>query len=285
MKIAFIGLGAMGRPMAGNLVKAGYETHGYDLYQPSLDDLVKRGGISHDTAEKACAGKDALILMVVNADQAEDALFNQGALASLAPHATVILCATCSPARVTQIADKVLATQRKFIDCPVSGGVVGAENGSLTMMAAAPSAHLEPVKALLTTLGSRFYHVGETPGQGATVKVINQLLCGVHIAAAAEALALGEKSGLDGAQLIDIFGGSAASSWMLNNRGPRMLEDNPGSTSAVDIFVKDMGLVMEAARGVKSPAFLAALTEQLFTATSAKGFGKYDDSQVIRAYK
>lgn len=282
MKIAFIGLGAMGRPMAGNLIKAGHELHGFDLYPPSLTDLEQRGGKAFSSAKEACKDCDVLILMVVNGEQAEDALFNQGALEALNPQATVILCATCSPAKVQALAAKVLFSQRKFIDCPVSGGVVGAESGTLTMMAAAPSAHLSPVKDILTTMGSRFYHVGEQPGQGATVKVINQLLCGVHIVAAAEALTLGAKSGLDGAQLIEIFGGSAASSWMLNNRGPRMLEETPIVTSAVDIFVKDMGLVMEAAQGVKAELFLAGLAEQLFIKASNAGLGKADDSQVIR---
>jgi 3-hydroxyisobutyrate dehydrogenase len=282
MKIAFIGLGAMGRPMAGNLLKAGHEVQGFDLYPPSLEDLVKRGGKAFSSAKAACTGCDGLILMVVNGEQAEDALFNQGALAALNPQATVILCATCAPAKVEAIAARVAATQRKFIDCPVSGGVVGAENGTLTMMVAAPAAHLAPLKEIITTMGSRFYHVGENAGQGATVKVINQLLSGVHIAAAAEALTLGAKSGLDGTQLIEIFGGSAASSWMLTNRGPRMLEETPIVTSAVDIFVKDMGLVMGAAKGVKAELLLAALTEQLFIKASSAGLGKADDSQVIR---
>jgi L-threonate 2-dehydrogenase len=285
MKIAFVGLGAMGKPMAKNLLKAGYEVAGFDLNPAALAYLTSIGGKAYQDVKQACHQADALVLMVVNAEQAEDVLFTKQALDALAPNACVILCATCSPARVADIAKRVEEKQRRFIDCPVSGGIVGAEAGSLTMMAAAPDALIAEFKPVLITLGSRFYHVGQNAGQGAAVKVINQLLCGVHIVAAAEALALGENQGLDTTQLLEIFGGSAASSWMLNNRGERMVQDEPQVTSAIDIFVKDMGLVMDMARSSKANVFLSPLTEQLFRQASAKGLGRADDSQVIQVYR
>lgn len=284
-RIAFIGLGAMGRPMAANLVKAGHGVTGYDVNAAALDWLKDVGGTPAPSARQAAEGAEALVLMVVNADQAEAVLFDEGALDALAPHALVILSATCAPARAAAIADKVAATQRRFVDAPVSGGVVGAEAGALTIMASAPKADFDAVEPLLRVMGSRLHHVGLKPGDGAMVKTINQLLCGVHIAAAAEALALGERAGLDTAMLLEIFGASAAGSWMLNNRGPRMLMDDPPVTSAVDIFVKDLGIVLDAGRASRAPLFLAAAAHQLFLAASGLGLGKADDALVIEAYR
>ncbi len=134
-------------------------------------------------------------------------------------------------------------------------------------------------------MGSRLFHVGETAGQGATVKTVNQLLCGVHIAVAAEAFALAEKAGVDTALMLDVLSQSAAGSWMLSNRGPRMLRDEPEVTSAVDIFVKDLGIVMAAGSAAHAALPLAAAAHQMFLAASGAGHGKADDSQVIRAYR
>ncbi|MGL4291448.1 MAG: NAD(P)-dependent oxidoreductase [Phreatobacter sp.] len=283
--IAFAGLGAMGRPMAANLIKAGHQVRGFDLNPAALDWLEGQGGSPFPSAREAASGADLLVLMVVNADQAEAVLFEAGALDALNPRALVILCATCPPARAAAIAAKVEASQRRFIDAPVSGGVVGAEAGSLTIMAAGPRADFEVAAPVLKAMGSRIYHVGQKAGDGAMVKTINQLLCGVHIAAAAEALALGERAGLDTGLLLEIFGSSAAGSWMLNNRGPRMLMDDPPVTSAVDIFVKDLGIVLDAGHSTRAPLFLAAAAHQLFLAASGMGLGKADDALVIEAYR
>jgi 3-hydroxyisobutyrate dehydrogenase len=162
--------------------------------------------------------------------------------------------------------------------------VAGATAGSLTVMAAAPAADFAAVRPVLDAVGGKVVHVGDKPGQGAVVKTVNQLLCGVHIAAAAEALALAARVGVDTGVMLDIVSGSAASSWMLKDRGPRMLQDDPVVTSAVDIFVKDLGIVMEAGRDSKAALPLAALAHQMFLAASGQGLGKADDSQVIRAY-
>ena len=128
------------------------------------------------------------------------------------------------------------------------------------------------------------FHVGERPGQGAIVKTVNQLLCGVHIAVVAEAFALAAKVGVDLKILLEIMSGSSASSWMLKDRGPRMLEAEPEVTSAVDIFVKDLGIVLDAGRDMKAALPLAAAAHQMFLATSGRGDGAADDSQVIRSY-
>src|SRR5829696_4088757 len=283
--IGFVGLGAMGLPMALRLVAAGFSVRGFDLKAAALDALAASGGTRAASAAEAAAGADVLVLMVVNSAQARAVLFDGGALAALKSSAIVILMATCAPADAAGIGEEVEAAGRRFVDAPVSGGVVGATGGTLTIMAAARNEVFTAARPLLAALGDKLFHVGERPGQGAVVKTVNQLLCGVHIAAAAEAFSLAAKAGIDPRILLEILGGSAAASWMLKDRGPRMLQDEPPVTSAVDIFVKDLGIVLEAGRDKKAALPLAALAHQMFLSVSGQGDGSADDSQVIRAYQ
>lgn len=283
--IAFVGLGAMGTPMARNLIARGFAVRGYDVRAAATEALVAVGGERAATAMDAFQGADVAVLMVVNAAQAEQVLFTDGALTALSQNGIVVLMATCPPRAVEALAKRVLDTGRRFVDAPVSGGVVGAANATLTIMAAAPTATLDAVKPVLDAMGDKVFHVGERYGQGATVKTVNQLLCGVHIAVAAEAFSLAAKVGVDLEIILKIMSGSAASSWMLKDRGPRMLKDEPEVTSAVDIFVKDLGIVLEAGRDTKAALPIAALAHQLFVSVSGRGMGRADDSQVIRAYR
>ncbi|PWC87425.1 oxidoreductase [Azospirillum sp. TSH100] len=282
--VGFIGLGSMGMPMADNLLTKGFTVQGFDVRRDSVAALAERGAWPAASAAAAATGADALVLMVVNAAQAEQALFADGALEALPDGAAVILMATCPPGAVAALAARVEAAGRRFVDAPVSGGVVGAVAGSLSIMAAAPAPVVERVRPVLAAMGDKVFHVGERPGQGATVKTVNQLLCGVHIAVVAEAFALAAKVGIDLDILLEIMGSSAASSWMLKDRGPRMLHSDPEITSAVDIFVKDLGIVLEAGRDAKAALPLAAVAHQMFLATSGRGEGTMDDSQVIRSY-
>lgn len=282
--IAFAGLGAMGLPMARNLLAKGFAVRGIDLNTQALDTLVAAGGTRAANAAEGARGADALVLMVVNAAQAEAVLFGAGALAALSPGAVVCLMATCPPGAVARIAERVTAAGCHFVDAPVSGGTAGAIAASLTIMAACEAATFERIRPVFDALGQRIFHVGTQPGQGATVKTVNQLLCGVHIAVVAEAFALAAKVGVDMQVLLEIMSGSSASSWMLKDRGPRMLQDDPEVTSAVDIFVKDLGIVLEAGREAQAALPIAAVAHQLFLATAGRGEGRADDSQVIRSY-
>jgi L-threonate 2-dehydrogenase len=283
--VGFIGLGSMGLPMAKNLVARGFAVRGFDIRSGAIDGLVEAGGTRATAPADAASDADALVLMVVNAAQAEAVLFEAGALSALSRGGTVVLMATCPPRAVETIAARILEAGRSFVDAPVSGGVVGAQAATLTIMAAAPRVTFEAAKPVLDALGDKIFHVGERPGQGAAVKAINQLLCGVHIAVAAEAFSLAGKAGLDQGVLLAILSGSAASSWMLKDRGPRILQDEPAVTSAVDIFVKDLGIVLEAGRDIKAALPLAAAAHQMFLAASGQGYGDADDSQIIRAYR
>ncbi|WP_212632091.1 NAD(P)-dependent oxidoreductase [Pseudomonas sp. KB-10] len=282
--IAFAGLGSMGLPMAKNLLAAGHVVRGIDLNSAALATLAEAGGEAAADASSAASGADVLILMVVNAAQAEQVLFNDGALEALAENGVVCLMATCPPAAVERIAERVKGAGRRFVDAPVSGGTAGAIAGSLTIMAACERTTFEAVQPVFESIGQRIFHVGELAGQGATVKAVNQLLCGVHIAVVAEAFALAAKVGVELPVLLEIMGGSAASSWMLKDRGPRMLQAEPEVSSAVDIFVKDLGIVLEAGRDAQAALPIAAVAHQLFLATAGRGEGRADDSQVIRSY-
>jgi 3-hydroxyisobutyrate dehydrogenase len=183
------------------------------------------------------------------------------------------------------MARRVEKSGRHFIDAPVSGGVTGAATGTLTIMAAAPKPIFEKARPVLAAMGSSLFHLGEHPGQGAAMKVVNQLLCGVHIAVAAEGLAFAERAGIDPKQALEVLSGSAAQSWMLKARGPRMVDYDDIVTSAVDIFVKDLGLVLDSGRAAKMALPLAAAAHQLFLAASGMGHGHEDDSQVIETYR
>lgn len=282
--IAFAGLGAMGLPMAKNLLAAGHRVRGIDLNPAALATLAAAGAEPAADAASAARGAEVLILMVVNAAQAGQVLFDHGALQALDEGAIVCLMATCPPAAVERIAARVTEAGRRFVDAPVSGGTAGATAGSLTIMAACARTTFDAMQPVFQAIGQRIFHVGERAGQGATVKTVNQLLCGVHIAVVAEAFALAAKVGVDLEVLLEIMGGSAASSWMLKDRGPRMLQAAPEVSSAVDIFVKDLGIVLEAGRDAKAALPIAAVAHQLFLATSGRGDGRADDSQVIRSY-
>ena len=288
--LAFIGLGAMGRPMARALMTKGNTIRGFDLNPAALAELADNGGIPCQTAAIAAEGADTLLLRVINAEQAEQVLFADGAALALGPgkdggRKLVILMATCPPDKVRVIGEKLAAMGIDLLDAPVSGGVVGAEKATLTIMAGGPQATFDRARPLLTAMGDKVRHVGLKLGDGAAMKTVNQLLCGVHIAAAAECIALAEKLGLDGKTVIDILSQSAAGSWMLANRGPHMVMDNPPVTSAVDIFVKDMGIVLAAGEQAKIGLPLSALTRQMFLQASGMGLGREDDSQIVKVYR
>ena len=284
-RIAFVGLGSMGLPMAQNLVAAGHDVAGFDINAVATAKLATLGGRASALAPDAFEGAQYAILMVVNVEQAEEVLFGENSIQRLAPGAIVILMATCPPAAVDALAARVARTGHDFVDAPVSGGVVGAKAASLTIMAAARGDIFKRSSPILACLGSKIFHVGEKPGQGSTAKAVNQLMCGAHIAVAAEAMALAERLGVDKGVMLDIVSGSAASSWMLRDRGPRMLEDEPLVTGTIDIFVKDLGIVMETGRAAGAPLPMAEQALELFRRVSGAGMGLVDDSQLIRAYR
>jgi L-threonate 2-dehydrogenase len=284
--VAVFGLGARGRPWARNRRRAGFAVRGADIDQGALAALAKVGGIACADAAQATRGAAVLLVMVVNAQQVEQVLFGpKGAASTLVPGALVILSVTMAPDEVRAVAARLSASGVKLLDMPVSGGVHGAESGKLIMLAAGSDEAYAQAQPILAGLGGTVFRVGDQAGQGATVKLLNQLLCGVHLAAAAEVMALAERAGVDRHVVCDVVAASSGMSRMFNNRAPRMGEDEGPIKSAVDLFVKDLGLVRALGDAVRSPTYLASLAHELFAAASAAGLGRANDTRIIEVYR
>lgn len=292
--IAFAGLGAMGRPMATCLKNAGFNVLGIDAFE-QVEKTFNGQATSDEAKHRYLTDCEALFIMVVNAEQVRAVLFGNDAgddaassvVSSLKEGACIVQMSTIAPDAAAGIASEVAAVRPDlhYIDAPVSGGVVGAQAGELTIMAAGADPALDQCRKAFEVMGKAVFIAGPTPGQGAAMKAVNQLLCGVHIAAAAEALSLAEKSGIEASTMLSMVQGSAASSWMLKDRGPRMIAEPGDITSVIDIFCKDMGIVCDSAKASKAFTPLAETARQMFVASSERGEGKLDDSQLIRTYR
>lgn len=286
ISVGVIGLGSMGLGMAKNALKEGLAVKGYDVFEGPRDSFASAGGTVAASVAETAADVDVLLVMVVNAEQAEDVLFGAGGgAAACAPGTVVTISCTVAPSDVRRIGDRLEACGLLVLDAPVSGGKVGAEAGSLTVMASGPKAAFDKARPLLDAVAGTVYEVGEEVGLGATYKTVHQLAAGVHLAVAAEVMAFGSHAGCDTNILFDILSKSAGRSWMLTDRVPRMLEDDYTPTSSVDIFVKDLGLVIDTGYETKMPLPLAAAAHQLFLAASSMGHGKIDDSAVVKVYE
>jgi 3-hydroxyisobutyrate dehydrogenase len=286
-RLAFVGLGAMGSPMAKRLVGAGFELKVFDVLDERTHPLIELGAVSAATLGEAAEGSEALVLMVANAEQAEGVLFGEGGAAeALSEGAAVVVMSTIGPEAGRELADALAERGQRTLDAPVSGGVARAEKGDLLIMAGGPEDLFEELRPVLGAMGSSVAHCGARVGDGQAVKLVNQLLCGVHIAAAGEALAYAEALDLDPRFVFETIRHGAANSFMLEDRGERMLnEEFVPPKSALDIFVKDMGLVRKAAeeQGFETPLSSAAL--ELYLAGKEAGMGTEDDSGVIRMFR
>ncbi|WP_165063887.1 NAD(P)-dependent oxidoreductase [Marisediminicola senii] len=284
--VAVLGLGAMGLPMATRLASE-LTVHGFDIADPRLTLAAEAGILPFDSARGAVTGVDAVVLAVRNGAQLNDVLFGDDGIAgSLAEGAVVIMTSTVGIADVTAAAARLATTGVQLVDAPLSGGPVRAGAGDLLIVVGAEPAARRKAAPVLDLLASTLSVIGDKPGDGQAFKTVNQLLCGVHIAAGAEALALAAALGLDVEATLATLSAGAAGSFMLENRGPRMLQayDDDGAEvlSRLDIFVKDMGIVTSAARaeGVATP--VAAAAEQLYLLGQAAGLAASDDSAIIK---
>lgn len=285
--VGLIGLGAMGRGIAQNLLAKGFAVVGRDVNPDALKWLESVGGSSGQQAREMADMCQVIVSFVVNDKQTEEVLFGENGLAAvMRPDSVFIACSTLPPQYVKEIGARLAEKKIHLIDSPVTGGKVGAEKGTLTVMVAGEEAIFERVKPVLSTFGARLFFLGTEHGKGSQMKVINQLLCGVHIAAAAEALAMARENGLPMETTLEILKSGAASSWMLGDRGPRMVTEKYDDVlSAVDIFVKDLGLVLDAARQSTFAAPMAHAAFLQFIEASGHGMGRLDDAAVINNYK
>ena len=284
--VAVVGLGAMGLPMALRLAEA-YPVTGFDIAAERLELLEGTAVKSAASAAAAVEGADAVLVAVRTPEQLHGLLFGEGGIAAgLKAGASVILTSTVGTDGLDEIVEQLAAGGIHLIDAPLSGGPVRAREGDLLIVVGAEPAALEQHRGVLEQLASTLTVVGDRPGDGQALKTVNQLLCGVHIAAAAEALALADALGLDRERTLEALTAGAANSFMLGNRGPRALQayDEGGAEvlSRLDIFVKDLGIVGTAARAAHLSTPVAAAAEQLFMLGEAQGLGGEDDSAVIR---
>ena len=286
MQVGVIGLGAMGMGAALSCLRAGLRTAGCDLRESARAAFTAAGGTACATPADLPPGTEALVVLVVNAAQTEAAVFGpEGAAGRLAPGAVIISSATMAPADARRFAARAAELGFLYLDAPVSGGAAKAAAGEITVMASGGADAFAKADPVLAAIATKVWNLGPEPGIGATVKVVHQLLAGVHIAVAAEAMSLGIRAGADPQQLYDVVTSAAGNSWMFENRMARVLTGDDAPRSAVDIFVKDLGLVAELARGLDHPVPIASQAQQLFTAASAMGQGRADDGFVIRVWR
>jgi putative dehydrogenase len=285
MDIGVIGLGAMGRGMAASLRRAGHAVHVCDVRPEAVREFVADGGTGHAAPAEVARAVEVLVSVVVNAAQTEHVLFGaDGAAAALRPGSVFVMCSTVDPQWSVALEARLEALGLLYVDAPISGGAARAAAGQITMMTSGRPAAYAKCGNALESMAARVYRLGERAGAGSTVKIVNQCLAGVHIAAAAEAMALGIKAGVDPAQLYEVITNSAGNSWMFENRMAHVLAADYTPLSAVDIFVKDLGIVLDTARAQKAPLPLAATAHQMFMQASAAGHGREDDAAVIKIF-
>ena len=283
--LGVVGLGSMGYGAALTALRKGVPTLGLDTRSEARARFEAEGGRATDSLATLGAQCHAVVVLVVNALQTEEVLFGADGLATtLAPGSVVIASATVDPSLPPVWQQRLAARGLWLIDAPVSGGAAKAATGQMTVMASGAPQAFEAAGTLLDAIAGKVYRLGDVPGIGSTVKMVNQHLAGVHIAAACEAMALGLRAGADARSLYEVICNSAGMSWMFQNRVPHILDGDYTPLSSVNIFVKDLGIVLDAARKLSFPLPLAAAAHQLYLATAAAGHGAEDDSAVIKFY-
>ena len=284
-RVAVIGLGSMGFGMATSLRRAGFEVTGCDVSADAVARFVADGGFGAQTPAEAAKVADIVVSVVVNAAQTETILFGAGGVAeTLAKDAVFISSATMDPDVARRLAKQLEASGRHYLDAPISGGAQRAAQGELTILASGSAAAFAKARPALDAMAAKLYELGDAAGQGAAFKMINQLLAGVHIAAASEAITFAAKQGLDIRKVYEVITASAGNSWMFENRMPHVLDGDYAPRSAVEIFVKDLGIIQDMARTAKFPVPVAAAALQMFLMTAASGMGRDDDASVARMY-
>jgi putative dehydrogenase len=284
-KIGVIGLGAMGKGMATSLRRAGYQVHVCDVRPEAARAFAAEGGVACASPAEVAAHCEVVVSVVVNAAQTEAVLFGDaGAGAVLRRGSVFVMCSTVDPNWSIALESRLAQQGILYLDAPISGGAAKAASGQMTMMTAGSAEAYAKVGAALDAMAAKVYRLGNKAGPGSKVKIINQLLAGVHIAAAAEAMALGIREGVDAKDIYEVITNSAGNSWMFENRMAHVLAGDYTPLSAVDIFVKDLGLVLDTARSSKFPLPLSATAHQMFMQASSAGHGREDDSAVIKIF-
>ena len=281
---AVFGLGSMGFGIAQSLIKAGHTVYGYDVTDEPVDRLVEVGGQKARFAEIA-SNVDVVVVVVLNAEQTEDVLFGEdGVVASLEAGAAIIASATVSPDFARQMESRCQAKGIHYLDAPISGGSIKAAAGALSIMASGTSRAFARARPALDAISEKVFELGAEAGAGSAMKVVNQMLAGVHIASMAEAITFGMTQGVAPDEFLEVISQCAGTSWMLENRAPHVIAGDYTPHSAVDIWLKDLGIVLDIAKDAKFGAPLTAAALQQFVAASGSGLGREDDAAVAKVY-
>lgn len=282
-KVTVVGLGSMGLGMARSLLRKGLHVSGADLNAEAVKSLSEAGGSGCTSVQEAARDADILLTVVVNAAQTEAVLFGEaGGAAVMKQGGVIISSATMSPDDARRLSAKAQALGLHYLDAPISGGATKAAAGQLTFMASGTTEAFARARPALDAMAATVYELGNESGIGAAFKMVNQLLAGVHIAAACEAVTFAAKLGLDLPAVYKVITASAGNSWMFENRVPHILDGDYAPRSAIDIFTKDLGIVSDMGRKEKFPLSIAATALQMFLMTAAAGMGRDDDSSVAR---
>ena len=283
--VGVVGLGAMGMGVALSLLREGFEVHACDMRPEAVQKVVDAGGIRAESPADMAPRIDTLVIVVVTADQTESVLFGeQGAAAYMKPGSVVIASSTVSPEFAKGLGKRLESVGLLMIDGPISGGAAKAAAGEMTIMTSGAPAAYAKCEAVLEAIAGKIYRLGDDVGAGSVVKMVNQLLAGVHIAAAGEAMALAIRAGADPEQVYEVITNSAGNSWMFQNRVPHILAGDYAPLSAVNIFIKDLGIVLDYAKKNVFPLPLSATAHQMYLQASAAGHGGEDDSAVIKNF-
>lgn len=283
-RVGVFGLGSMGSGVATSLLRAGVDTAGFDVAEEATARFAAAGGRT-GPVETLAPTLSAAIVMVVNAAQTEDLLFGSGRLADLLPPRSLIMgCATVAPEFARRLEARLAEREMLYLDAPVSGGSVKAAQGALTIMASGSSSAFEAARPILDAMAAKVFELGDSAGSGSAMKAINQMLAGIHIAATAEAMTFGLTQGVAPDRCLEIISQCAGTSWMFENRGPHIASGDYTPHSAVEIFVKDLGIVSDIARDARFAAPLAATALQQFLAAAGMGLGREDDAAVAKVY-
>ncbi len=281
---AVFGLGSMGFGIAQSLIKAGHTVYGYDVTDEPVDRLVEVGGQKARFAEIA-SNVDVVVVVVLNAEQTEDVLFGEDSVvASLEAGAAIIASATVSPDFARQMESRCQAKGIHYLDAPISGGSIKAAAGALSVMASGTSRAFARARPALDAISEKVFELGAEAGAGSAMKVVNQMLAGVHIASMAEAITFGMTQGVAPDEFLEVISQCAGTSWMLENRAPHVIAGDYTPHSAVDIWLKDLGIVLDIAKDAKFGAPLTAAALQQFVAASGSGLGREDDAAVAKVY-
>ena len=278
-----IGLGSMGLGMAQSMVKRGIKVSGFDINSAAVAKFVEAGGSSAASVVEVAKNAHVLLVVVVNAAQTDMVLFGEnGAAAAMKKGSVIISSATMAPDDARRLAAKAEALGLLYLDAPISGGAAKAALGQLTVMASGTPEAFKRARPALDAIAATVHELGDAAGIGASFKMVNQLLAGVHIAAACEAVTFAKKLGLDLPTVYKVITASAGNSWMFENRVPHILDGDYAPRSAVEIFTKDLGIVSDMGRREKFPLQIAATALQMFLMTAAAGMERDDDASVAR---